>query len=534
MKTFKQLMRPLVALAACAAFSQAPAWSFTSTLSFDDKDEDKKDEKKEEEDRYFALMGGDVYTGLGGVLRGATVLSKNGKITDIGYELYLPDETEKLDVSGMRVYPGMVALSSSTQITAGSFFAPLEEGEPDSPMLDTMALDTHYGLDDTGFEQEASDAGHVETGEHDDPQAQEEPGAFEPGLASRINDSFDPFSSFMVLALATGITTADQVGAAVKLKRDEIKDVLMKDGNLITMRWSIASPSSIRDMRTKFKVTSEYLRELRAWGELSKDERKAADQEKEPKKPRGTDSNVLKILTGERLARFNVNEREELLGIALFAQQYRFKPVIYGCIEGWTVAEELGRAGAMVVVTPRARRPKSELLMRAGGSSIENAAILHAAGVQVAIIPASTGFALQGMTGRDLLHLPTEAAFGVRGGLSEEAAFAAISLIPARILGVDHRVGTLEKGKDMDVIVMDGDVLHYESFVQWAVVDGKVAYDKQEELYYAHIRPRAEQPVTPESTEPDEEASEPAADEDSEEAEDPKTEEAEDEEEKDE
>lgn len=156
------------------------------------------------------------------------------------------------------------------------------------------------------------------------------------------------------------------------------------------------------------------------------------------------------------------------------------------------MADELGRAGAYAVVTPRTRQAKEEALVRAGGSSIENAAILHRAGVQVAIVPGNTGFELSGITGRDLMHLPVEAGFAVRGGLSEQAALEGISSIPARILGVEHRVGTIEVGKDCDVVVTDGDILHYQTFVQFAVVEGKLVYDKQEELFYAHIRPRPE------------------------------------------
>jgi hypothetical protein len=57
-------------------------------------------------------------------------------------------------------------------------------------------------------------------------------------------------------------------------------------------------------------------------------------------------------------------------------------------------------------------------------------------------------------------------------------------------------VGSLEVGKDCDAIVTDGDLLHYRTFVQYAVVDGKLAYDKEKELFFAHIRPR---PALPES-----------------------------------
>jgi hypothetical protein len=93
------------------------------------------------------------------------------------------------------------------------------------------------------------------------------------------------------------------------------------------------------------------------------------------------------------------------------------------------------------------------------------------------------------------MHLPIEADFAVRGGLSEQAALESITIVPARIMGVSHRVGTLAVGKDCDAIVTDGDILHYQTFVQYAVVDGKLAYDKQDELWFAHIRPRAEKPA---------------------------------------
>jgi hypothetical protein len=108
----------------------------------------------------------------------------------------------------------------------------------------------------------------------------------------------------------------------------------------------------------------------------------------------------------------------------------------------------------------------------------------------VAVVPASQGVDLGGIVGRDIMALPIEADFAVRGGLSEDAALASITSVPARILGINHRVGTLQVGKDCDLIVTDGDILHYETFVQYAVVDGKQVYDKEKELFFAHIRPR--------------------------------------------
>jgi adenine deaminase len=86
--------------------------------------------------------------------------------------------------------------------------------------------------------------------------------------------------------------------------------------------------------------------------------------------------------------------------------------------------------------------------------------------------------------------LTIEAGFAVRGGLPAKAALEAITIVPARMMGISHRVGSLEVGKDFDLLVTDGDLLHYATYVQWAYVDGRMAYDKEKELYYAHIRPR--------------------------------------------
>jgi imidazolonepropionase-like amidohydrolase len=435
----------------------------------DTKGETAKDgaeKKKEQEPKWFAIVGGDVHTGTGAVLRGATVLSKDGVIEKIGHALELPEGTQTLDAKGLRVYPGLVAISASLAVTQGSRFL----AEDDIHMRCCI---------------EFGKQGHAHEGPLDaelDLLLAEQAGVLDP--QSDLRDAYDPFSSSLLMTLAVGITSAEQSGGILKLKRGEIDGVVMRERYLSTFSWSSASAGKTA-LREKFDAAARYLREKRNY-----EERKDKDKElKEPSK-KGVDSKALAVLEGSVRASFNANNRDDLLGIARLAQDYGFRPVIEGCVEGWTVAEELGRAGAFAVIYPRQRRDKDENLVSVGGSSIENAAILHAHGVQVAIGPATTGIDLGGITGRDLLHLTVDADFAVRGGLSDAAALAGITIIPARILGVDHRVGTLEKGKDCDAIVCDGDILHYETLVQQAVVAGKLVYEKDKELLFAHIRPR--------------------------------------------
>lgn len=417
----------LAGLALCALSPAIRAQEGGEGQGGDSKTEDAKKDKEEE--HFFAVSGGDVYTGTGEVLRGATVLARNGKIQRIGFDLDLPPDTKTLDASGMRVYPGLVAIASQGLLG---------------------------------------------------------------NTASDFQDTIDPFNSRMTLGLAAGITTTGSGNAVAKLKRFTIKDAQLRERVFSTFSWSSRNPGGKKSLREKFQQTAEYLRQYRDWEEKVKKDKEL----KEPAK-KGVDNTVLSVLKGETLARFSSNERDDLLGIAHLAQEFGFRPVIEGCQEGWTIADELGRAGAMAILTPRDRRAKEEQLAREGGTSIQNAAILHRAGVPVAVVPAQEGVDLGGIVGRDIMHLTIEADFAVRGGLPEDAALAAITIVPARMLGVSHRVGTLEVGKDCDLVVTDGDILHYNTFVQWAVVDGRIAYDKEKELFFAQIRPRPvkEQPA---------------------------------------
>lgn len=383
---------------------------------------DKSAEDDKGPEHFFAVVGGDIYTGNGAVLRGATLLARNGKIKAIGYDIDLPPDTKTLDVTGLRVYPGLVAISSRGLLG---------------------------------------------------------------NSASDFQDTIDPFNSRMVLGLASGITTTGTGNSAVKLKRFSVKDAVISDKIFSTLSWSGRNPPGKRSLREKFAAAADYLRKYREWEQKVKKEK---DLKEPPKK--GVDITVLAVLKGETKAKFSAATRDDLLGIAHLAQEFEFRPVIEDCQEGWTIADELGRAGATVILTPRARLPKNEDLVRPGGSSIENAAILYKAGVPIAVVPAAESVDLGGLVGRDIMALPIEAGFAVRGGLPEDAALASITTVPARILGIGHRVGTLEVGKDCDAIVTDGDILHYQTFVQYAIVDGRQVYDKEKELFFAHIRPR--------------------------------------------
>ncbi len=306
------------------------------------------------------------------------------------------------------------------------------------------------------------------------------------GRGKRPEDGFDPFGRNVALGLAGGLTTVQQGNVVGKLTRGTLEGHLVAAEVWVSLNYSTTSPSARRKLRSGLEKVREYLRRRRSF-ELAK--ARGDETAKEPA-DKGLDKNLLGLLEGRRIARFSANSLRDLLAICDLLEEYPMQAVIFGGREAWLAADRLGRCGAWLVITPRAKAWPDERLSRSSGWSIENARILHEHGVPFAILPGNTGISTGGIAGRDLLTLPMEAAFAIRGGLPQEAALRSLTLDAARILGLEDRVGSLEPGKDGDLLVCDGDLFDYRTFVQWAVVNGRIVYDKQAMPYFAHIRPR--------------------------------------------
>ncbi len=376
------------------------------------------EEKKKEPDRWLAVTGGDVHTVTGPVLRGATVLAKNGKVVALGERVQVPDGAEVLDARGLRVYPGLVAFDTS-------------------------------GI-----------------------------------VGSPPEDATDVYGMGMQIALASGITTVGQGPTVAKLTWGTLEGHLL--ANDAWTRLEVGTGQALAGLRGELEKVRAYLRERRAY-ELAKGRGEKVD-EPDRRWIRGRAAQLEQLLTGRARALIAATTRAELITVADLAQDFGFRGVVVGAQEAWTLAPRLGRAGLAVVLAPRSRRDPDPRLDRESGWSIEAAALLHQAGVPVAIVSANRSVGLGGLGGNDLATLNLEAAYAVRGGLPDAAAVESITIVPARLLGVDDRVGSIEVGKDCDLLLTDRDVLHYEMLARYTVVNGRVAYDKSKEHLLRAVR----------------------------------------------
>lgn len=308
-------------------------------------------------------------------------------------------------------------------------------------------------------------------------------------------DNTDVFGLNMTLALAGGITTVVTGNSAAKLSFGTLEDHVLKRNLFYKLQYNTSNPDSRRKLRANLGRVQQYLREVEAYEEAKKRDADAKAPDKAWLK--GDYETARKLLQHETVGIADANTSQDLRELSSLAERYDLRIVIRGVYEGWIVAAELGRANLQAIVTPRTSREASDRLNRPNGSSIENARILHERGVRFAIVPASAGTATWGIAGRDLMTLPMEAAFAVRGGLPDEAAVRAITIDAAAILGVQSRVGSIEVGKDADFAIVDGDLLHYMTMVRWTVVNGRVAYDKNADSLLNHIRPEGDRNAPP-------------------------------------
>lgn len=299
--------------------------------------------------------------------------------------------------------------------------------------------------------------------------------------------SQDPFDLDTTMGLAAGITSTWNGSRVTKLVHGSLEDLTIRPKSFSGINYSYRNPRGRRELRQAFDRVQEHLRAL----ERHAEEKKTNPEAEAPsdKWIKGVFAIARSLLTGDSQALVRTRSMAEMREYSSLARKYGFEIIFEGAEEGWIDPGVLSRTGATAVISPRARVNASEELNRESGSSIENAKRLHEAGIPLVIIPQSTGIALWGLAGRDLSHLPLEAAFAVRGGLPEQVAIEAITIEPARLLGVADRVGSLEVGKDADFIITDGDLLSYMTLVRWSFVNGEIQYDKEDEGLLDHIRP---------------------------------------------
>ncbi len=187
---------------------------------------------------------------------------------------------------------------------------------------------------------------------------------------------------------------------------------------------------------------------------------------------------------GQKPVVFLANHRTEILDALALAKELKLKAVISGGSEAWKVAGALKEAGVPVLVGGTLNVPPHE--NDPYDADYSNPARLQAAGVTFAI-SSKRGGSAGATNGR---NLPYEAATAVAFGLCEDEALKAVTLTPAQILGVADRVGSLDTGKQANLVVTAGHILQPTTPVLALFIDGKhvTPESRHTQLYAKYLR----------------------------------------------
>ncbi len=230
-----------------------------------------------------------------------------------------------------------------------------------------------------------------------------------------------------------------------------------KNGFLDLTPGALTGPANQDSWRSQLKKAKEYLKEQAAHEQAIKEGKKVNP----PRKPVGDE--ILSLVKKEIALRIPASRVSEIRELLQLSKELDYKLVISGGVEAWVIPKELAESGASAIITPRTKRQPRFGEEETSGSWIELPRVLEEAGVPFSVQPLGTSISLDGLAGRDLTSLPLEAAFAVRGGASEAKALASITIVPATMMGLQDRIGSIEVGKDADLLILNGPPLDYRS-----------------------------------------------------------------------
>lgn len=382
------------------------------------------------------IKNGVINTVTNGIIHG-DILIENGKIIEIGNNISHPQDAQVIDANGNQVYPGFIDAH------------------------------THLGLWEDGMGFEGAD-GNEET----DP------------ITPHLNpiDGINPMERSFEEARNGGITSvcstpgsANVMGGqciAIKTVGRRIDKMVIK--NPVASKIAFGeNPKSCYGQEEKAPQTrmaiAAMLRETLKEAEQYLDAILMHEEDDENEKPDYDIKmeSLLPVLRREIPFKVHAHRADDMFTAIRIAKEFNLRLTLDHCTEGHLIVEDLLEEGYPVVVGPSlSERSKIELR----NLTFDTAGILSNAGMNVSLTTDHPVVPLH--------YLPICAGIAVKHGMMYEKAIEAVTINAAKLLGIEDRVGSLEIGKDADIVIWDNDPLEIQSNVLYTIIDGKVVYSK--------------------------------------------------------
>lgn len=373
----------------------------------------------------LAITGATIHTvGPQGTIKNGSLWIENGKIRAVGANIAIPAGVRRIDARGKVVTPGLFDSVSRIGLVEVSAV----EGSADASVEDDRIT-----------------------------------------AAFNVADALNPRSSVIpvnriegvtraVVAPRTGKSLISGQGAIIHFGGPEdylIRSPVAMFAVLGEHGAGLSGGSrggSILRLREAFQDALDYAANRKAFEEGERREYALSRLDLEALGP---------VVKGQLPLVLSADRASDIEAALRLAKELDLKLIVSDAAEGWMVARQLAEAKVPVLINPMINLPGS---FEAIGATLENAARLHKAGVTVAFLTGDI---------HNVRNIKQAAGNAVAYGMPWEAALAAMTAVPARIWGISDRYGTLEPGKDADVVIWDGDPLEVTTFADAVFIRGQ-------------------------------------------------------------
>ncbi len=407
----------------------------------------------------IAIRGGRVLTMAGPPIANGTVLIQNGKIAAVGADVRVPANATVVDAAGKIVMPGLVDAMTYFGLEGADLNEASEAITPELNVLD--------GYTPTGREFEAG-AGTLRAREI---------------LSGGVTTQYiAPADATLIGGQGAVVKTAAATFAQLVLREHAAVDFTLGNVPTRNFRGRQRSPSTramgIALMRQALVRAQEY---RRRWDDYQAKPDSVRSKTAPPARNLGNEV-LVRLLRREIPARIQANTTADIRAAMRLAEEFGFDMILDSGSQAYEVANELAAKKIPVVLGPVAHPFVSgeEVPDRDEYPAPDERAParLSAAGVSFAIASFARTFGAlaSGSTGRWLLQ---DANIAGGYGLADTDILRAITINPARILGVADRVGSIEPGKDADILVLDGRPFSVRTWVERVYVSGELVFERR-------------------------------------------------------
>ncbi len=398
----------------------------------------------------IAITGGKVFPVSGAPIDNGTVIITAGKIAAVGANVPIPAGATRIDATGKWVTPGLFNAATSLGLAEG--------GGPEF------------------------------SGGYNDTRAKGKD-----GIAASFSayEGINPASTWIIPAWQEGTTTVGVwpngnfiggKGAVVDLSGATLGQMMVKGPAAMYATLSDPGAAKTASRGEMLGRLREILSDVKAYAL-----RKAAYENNATRAfsaPRAELEALLPVVNGTLTLIIEADRVSDIRAALAIAREFNLRIVLASAAEGWEVADGMAKAKVPVMVGAMNNIPGSFSSL---GTRQENAALLRAAGVSVALIGNGGG----GEEDFNVRNIRYEAGNAVAYGMKWDDALRAVTLAPSEALGVADRVGSLQPGREANVVIWSGDPFEFATRAEQVFIRGTEmkGISRQDELTARYKKP---------------------------------------------